>query len=244
MEIFSLADWLALGWFLLCWGGYTYFANRYRKEAVNLSQSLTEIRGSWMEAMVKREMRIADATVLGILQRTVTFFASTTIFILAGLLAVLGASDKAMQLAHALPFVAEHSQAAWELKILLMVFIFIYAFFKFSWSVRQYNFALVMFGAAPEREEESFEDYVQCSNALLTSANNSFNYGLRAYSLSMATIGWFVHPFLFMFSTAWVVAILYRREFHSRTLAAMQSAINSFKQRDNKVNASDVDEVH
>ena len=174
-------------------------------------------------------MRIADATTLGILQRTVTFFASTTIFILAGLLAVLGASDKALQLAHALPFVAQHSQSVWELKILFMIVIFIYAFFKFSWSVRQYNFALVMFGAAPELGENNTKEYADCSNELLSSANNSFSYGLRAYNFAMATIAWFIHPVIFMLATGWIVAILYRREFHSKTLAAMKMRLKPSK---------------
>jgi len=226
MSIFSPVDWVAFFWFIACWSGYTFFANRQQKRSTNISNSLSQLRSLWMRAMIERDMRIADATALGILQRTVTFFASTTIFILAGLLAVLGASDKAMKLAEAIPFVAEHSQSAWELKILLMVFIFIYAFFKFSWSVRQYNFALVIFGAAPEKDNLNSQAYATESNRLLTTANNSFNFGLRAYNFAMATIAWFVHPLLFMFSTAWVVAILYRREFHSRTLAAMQAAID------------------
>ena len=229
MGVFTLADWLSLFWLIACWGGYTYFAASQKRQRKTLSQNLASLRARWLQEMINRDMRIADATALGILQRTVTFFASTTIFILAGLLAVLGASDQALKLAHAIPFVAEHSQASWELKILLMIFIFIYAFFKFSWSVRQYNFALVMFGAAPDKNAANLDVFMQNFNELLTSANNSFNYGLRAYTFSMATIAWFIHPFLFMAATAWVLAILYRREFKSRTLAALKSAFETEK---------------
>lgn len=227
MTVFSLLDWFALIWFLLCWGGYTVFANRKAKVAANISNTLSVLRGQWMKSMLLREVRIADATSLGILQRTVTFFASTTIFILAGLLAVLGASDKAIQLANALPFVSEHSQAAWELKVLLLICIFVYAFFKFSWSVRQYNFSLVMLGAAPDEKSVDNEDFVVQANELLTSANNSFNFGLRAYTFSMATLAWLVQPYLFILCSSWVVAVLYRREFQSRTLAAMQKAVET-----------------
>lgn len=226
MEIFSLIDWLALAFFVLCWSGYTFFANRLQEKVPNISKNLSQLRGHWMRALIDRDIRIADATVLGILQRTVTFFASTTILILAGLLAVLGASDKAMKLAHALPFVAEHTQTAWELKVLVLVVVFIYAFFKFSWSVRQYNFALVVFGAAPKPEDPKSDEFADYSNELLTRANNSFNYGLRSYNYAMAVLAWFVHPFLFMLMSAWIVAILYRREFHSMSLKAMQGAIN------------------
>lgn len=229
MYIFPLVDWIALFWFLLCWAGYTSYANYQMKRVPNLSQSLTNLRGLWMTSMISRDIKIADTTALVALQRTGTFFASTTIFILAGLLAVLGASDKALRLAQALPFVAEHSQSVWETKILFMIFIFVYAFFKFTWAVRQYNFSLVMFGAAPKENTQASTQYVESSNQLLTLANKSFNYGLRAYTFSMATIAWFIHPFLFMLMATWVVAVLFRREFKSRTLAAMISAIESSK---------------
>ncbi|TQV71641.1 DUF599 domain-containing protein [Aliikangiella marina] len=225
MQIFSLLDWIALGFFLICWSGYALFASRFQEKVPNISKNLSQLRGLWMKSLIERDIRIADATTLGILQRTVTFFASTTILILAGLLAVLGASEKVMKLAQALPFVAEHTQSAWELKILVLVIIFIYAFFKFSWSVRQYNFALVIFGAAPKPGSANADEYASHSNDLLTAANNSFNFGLRSYNFAMAILAWFVHPILFMLLTAWVVAILYRREFHSRTLKAMRGAI-------------------
>ena len=227
MSIFPLTDWIALFWFLTCWVGYTIYANDKMKRVPNLSQSLTELRGLWMDTMITREIKIADVTALVALQRTGTFFASTTIFILAGLLAVLGASDKALRLAEALPFVAEHSQAAWETKLLLMILVFVYAFFKFSWAVRQYNFSLVMFGAAPDEKTKASKKFTESANQLLTLANKSFNYGLRSYTFSMAIIAWFIHPTLFILMTAWVVGVLFRREFHSRTLAAMTSALKS-----------------
>lgn len=232
MTIFPLLDWVALFWFLACWAGYTSYANFQMKRVPNLSQSLTDLRGLWMGTMITREIKIADVTALVALQRTGTFFASTTIFILAGLLAVLGASDKALRLAHALPFVAEQSQAIWETKLLFMIFIFVYAFFKFSWAVRQYNFSLVIFGAAPDENITASAQFRESANQLLTLANKSFNYGLRAYTFSMATIAWFIHPLLFIIMTAWVVGVLCRREFHSKTLAAMTSAIKSSENKD------------
>lgn len=225
MSILTIQDWVALVWFLLCWGGYTVFANHRSQNHSNISNALSALRAQWMSEMITRDVRIADVTALGILQRTVTFFASTSILILAGLLALLGASDKAIQLANALPFMAEHSQAAWEIKVLLLVCMYIYAFFKFSWSVRQYNFSVVMFGAAPASCAQNCDNYIEHANEQLTWANYSFNLGLRTYTFSMATLAWFVDPLLFIFCSAWVVAVLYRREFKSRTLAAIQKAI-------------------
>ena len=43
---------------------------------------------------------------------------------------------------------------------------------------------------------------------------------LPMYS-AMATLAWFISPWLFMLATALVVGVLYHREFHSPTLKAM-----------------------
>ena len=86
-----------------------------------------------------------------------------------------------------------------------------------------------MVGAAPEKGDKNETIYIKNTNDLLSLANKSFNYGLRAYTFSMATIAWFINPLLFIFATAWVVAILYRREFRSKTLAAMNTVIDSYK---------------
>lgn len=226
MFILSPLDWFALFWFLFCWGGYTLFTNQMMLKHPNISNTLSQLRLLWIQAMIKRNPRIADTTSLATLQKTATFFASTSIFILAGLLAVLGSSDKAIQLINALPFVVDHSQSAWEIKILLLASIFIYAFFKFSWCVRQYNFALVMFGAAPEPEAQNCDDFVKQANVLLTAANKSFSYGMRAYTFAMPALSWLVQPYLFIVASGWVVAVSYRREYKSRTLDAMLAVVN------------------
>ena len=88
-----------------------------------------------------------------------------------------------------------------------------------------------MFGAAPNCDDKNCDNYIEQANGLLLSANNSFNFGLRTYTFSMATLAWFVHPYLFIFCSAWVVAILYRREFMSRTLLAMQNAVTNLPNR-------------
>ncbi|PWK52869.1 DUF599 domain-containing protein [Pleionea mediterranea] len=226
LEFLTPFDWIALGWFTLCWLGYAIFSHRQAKQVPTIATSLSDVRGIWMHRVLAREVRIGDVTALGILQRNVTFFASTTMFILAGLLTVLGATDQVIDLTNSLPFIAENTRASFEFKLLVLVFAFVYAFFRFSWSVRQYNFAIVMLGAAPEPDapQDVQELFVVNANQILTRANDSFAHGLRAYSFAMAILSWFIHPVLFMIASSWVVAVLYRREFRSYTLKALKSA--------------------
>ena len=223
----SPSDFVALLWFICCWTAYTIYAHRAGPQHATLAKALHGVRRQWIDELLQREMRIADITALGALQRNVTFFASTTLIILAGLLTVLGATEQVIDLADTLPFVINTSRALWEIKLLLLIAIFIYAFFKFSWCVRQYNFALVMVGGAPmpDAEERKKTTFTEQFNVLLNAANQSFTIGLRSYNFALAALAWFIHPQLFIVASAAVVAILYRREFRSRSLVSMQSLL-------------------
>jgi len=215
-----LLDLIASIWFLFCWVGYTFFADRRARETLTLMSAMHEYRRLWVRELLKREVRIVDATIVGILARTVTFFASTTIFILAGLLAVFGAIDTAMAVFSELSFAVQASREVWEMKLAGLLLIFIYAFFKFTWSMRHFNYLSVMIGAAPSTEQQYSwaEDYVNRTARVSTNATNTFNRGLRAYYFGLAYLGWFLHPVVFIAATALVVGILYRREFLSRMM--------------------------
>ena len=98
------------------------------------------------------------------------------------------------------------------------------AFFKLSWAIRQLNFCSVLVGAAPKMPKENTEQYAPHINraARITSyASVNFNNGLRAYYFALAALTWFLHPWLMIAATGWVVYILYQREFRSKTLKAL-----------------------
>ncbi|BBK43255.1 hypothetical protein STVA_32750 [Allostella vacuolata] len=158
--------------------------------------------------------------------RSVTFFTSTTIFILGGLLAVLGAADRARDILQGVPFTAETSKIFWEMKILVLLVAFTYAFFKLTWSIRQFNYCCILLGAAPPPDGDAAELASCAARAarLANLAGDNFNSGLRAYYFALAALCWFVHPAMFILATIWVVLVLYRREFRSRTHAALLRA--------------------
>jgi uncharacterized membrane protein len=179
-----------------------------------------------MRRMLLRDNRIADASVIGNLERNASFFASSTLIILAGILTVLGASERAVSLLADIPMVQQASQGMSEIKLLCLALVFVYAFFTFSWCMRQYNFAAVLVGSAPmigERQVSEQERKAFASRAarVISMAANQFNFGLRSYYFGMSMLAWFVSPWLFMLMSAGVVLVLYRREFHSDVLDVM-----------------------
>jgi uncharacterized membrane protein len=215
-----ILDFSALTWFLFCWLGYTQFADRRARDKRTLMSVMHSYRIQWMQEMLQRDVRIVDSNVVMILARSATFLASTTIFILAGLLAVLGTMDTAMEVVSELRYAVQSSREVWELKMLALLLIFIYAFFKFTWSMRHFNYLSIMIGAAPSSDAlpEWSHHFAERAAKVSSNATNTFNRGLRAYYFGLAFLSWFLHPLLFIAATTVVVGVLYRREFLSRML--------------------------
>ena len=226
---FTILDGIALIWFLACWAGFGRFSKRQAASDVGLIPALRAFRVRWMERLCKREQHQADATLLGNLLRGALFFASTTVFILGGLVALLGTAPRITEVVRQLPFSPPFSVWVWEAKVLILIYVFIYAFFKFSWSAWQYNALSIVVGASPDPREppEFTQRYIEAASGLAALAGESFNRAIRAYYFSMAAVTWFLHPLAMILTTTWVTYVLYRREFSSATLTALKAANSS-----------------
>lgn len=223
-----LLDIVALVFFIATWMGYSKFAEQQYDKVPNLMYIMDQMRLRWMQKILTRHNRIADASLIGNLLRSISFFANTSIFILIGLITVLGYSESAIDMINAIPFAVTASIFAWEMKIFTLIIIFIYAFFKFTWSLRQYNYCCILAGAAPMPDEtpEEHEAYANRAGRVIMNAGKHFNMGMRAYYFGLAAISWFLHPVLFMAVTALVIAITYRREFRSHTMIDLAKLSN------------------
>jgi uncharacterized membrane protein len=219
---FTWLDVAACVWFFVWWIGYARFANWHSRSVPSLQSVMKQYRRDWWVRVLERELRMIDTSIVANLSNSSTFFASTTLLILGGLLALLGTTEKVSAVIQGLPFQRHTSEGGWEIKIMLLVGIFVYAFFKFTWSLRQFNMASVMIGAAPPvpRHAEDEASYINRGARMSHLASEHFNYGLRAYYFSMAALAWLLNGWFFMGTTAWVVLILYWREFRSTTLLA------------------------
>lgn len=220
----TLIDTAAVAGFIALWAGYTYFAEHSPVARGNLIDGMAARRREWILAMLKRDNRMVDIQIVNALLRSGRFFASTAILVIAGLLAVLGASEQAIEFVMELPFTVSTSREVWEAKVLFMILVFIYAFFKFVWSTRQYNYCAILIGAA--RPSSDLPDDIEAAArpvaTLASLAAKHANRGIRAYYFGLAALGWFVHPWVFLGAAIWVVLVLYRREFRSRTMRLIQ----------------------
>lgn len=220
----TLLDTIALIFFIICWYGYAAFAEHEKQRVRSLVHVTNQYRQQWMRELLKRETRTMDSIMIGNLLRSITFFANTAIFILFGLVTLLGYQDRVSGIISSIPFAQTGSDFMWEIKIFLLIMIFVYAFFKHTWSLRQYNYAGIFVVAAPGPKErmDEHEELIRRGTALVANAAKHFNLGLRAYYFGLAVLGWFIHPIGFIITTILVVFVTYRREFRSNTLANLR----------------------
>lgn len=226
-QLLPWADWLALFGFFGGWVGYAVFARRRSLTRPSILASSNRVRRQWMLQSTRREVRVLDGLVVQNLSASASFFASTTILIIGGLLAVLGTTEAASDLVREIPFAARTSLLVFDFKLAVLAAVFVYAFFRFTWSIRQYSMGALLVGAAPEAadfEEAQREAFADRAGRLMGMAAETFNDGLRAYYLSFAAVSWFVSPWAMLAATAAVIWVLYQREFRSEVLKLLESA--------------------
>lgn len=180
-----------------------------------------------MEQILSRDVRIPDLNMVAIFERNCTFFASSSLLIIAGILSIFGYSSEIALVAEG--FFIPTSASKVSTVLLLVLVIFVYSFFVFTWSMRQFGFGGLMILSAPlpntrkyNRQEK--KDFADHAARIIDLAATHFNYGLRAYYFALAALCWVGGPFALMIATALVVLVLYRREFKSRSLKALVRA--------------------
>jgi uncharacterized membrane protein len=227
LRLLPLTDWLGLAFFFATWAGYAVFARRRARTRPSFLGSSNRVRRQWMLQTTHREVRVLDGIVVQQMSGTASFFASTTILIIGALVAVIGSTEKASDLVREIPFAARTSVLVFDFKLMVLAAIFVYAFFRFTWSIRQYSAGVLLVAAAPEAtaiiDEAQRQSFADRAGRVMGLAAESFNDGLRAYYMSFAAVSWFVSPWAMVAATAAVIWVLYQREFRSDVLLALES---------------------
>ena len=217
-------DTLAVSFFVIEWVTYGFTLEHTAYGRNSLSSRMNAYREVWARRLLDREARMVDMQVVISLQTGTAFFASTSLLAIGGGLALLRATNDALAVLSKLPVDMSPSPALWEMKCVGLILIFIYAFFKFAWSYRLFNYVAIMVGAMPlttERDTPEAEAHVLRTARLFESAGRHFNRGQRAFFFALGYLGWFVSPWVLFFTTALVVVVTWRRQFASNAWRAM-----------------------
>jgi uncharacterized membrane protein len=221
-SILPVVDMIALAIFLAAMTGYRLASGRAGGASTNsLIGAIQRQRVAWMLNMSRRDNRTIDVILLSSLGQGNAFFASTTAIAIGGIAALLGSGERAQLILERLPLVAKTSAILWECKLLLIMAIFIFAFFKFAWAFRLSHYAQIMIGATPilaEGNAAACDAHAERTAALAGLSAEHANGGLRAFYYAFAALAWFFHPLALIVATFWILLILARRDYFSRSL--------------------------
>ena len=151
------------------------------------------------------------------------FLVSVILFSLGGLFALLGTIDKGAEVVQSLPFAARSSEQLVEIKALSLTLVFVHAFLRFTWSLRQFNLVNIVIGAYPSQRDHLVADDRMIDQAarLNELAGANFTQGLRTYYFAIPLLLWLVNPWFLVIGAFVITAASYWMEFRSATVGAL-----------------------
>jgi uncharacterized membrane protein len=215
---FHLLDGIAVLIFAASWLGFGLLVDRSPLHRRTLTYAMNKQRRRWMEAMAARDNRIADTAIMGGLQNGTAFFASASLLAIGAAFSLLGATDQVLAMMRDLQLAAAVTRGEWEAKTLGLAAIYAYAFFKFGWSYRLFNYTSILIGATPsaaERDTPQSRQAVTDAAEMNILAGRHFSLGLRAFFFSVGYMGWFAHAWGLIGLTLVIVGVLGVRQFGS-----------------------------
>lgn len=208
-------DWTAAIFILLAWAVIGWRIEHPSLKKPSVSVIIAEYRRDWMRAFQKRDNRIFDAQMIGHLRQGTSFFASTSILAIGGVLALVGNIDPLRGVAEEFTDAKPTPEFVWQLKLLMVAFFLVFAFLRFVWAHRLFGYTAVVMGALGEIDEPDGMHKAMQAADLNIRASINFTRGLRCMYFALGALAWIAGPYALFVATSLVSVVLWRREFNS-----------------------------
>jgi uncharacterized membrane protein len=217
---FNLA---ALLFFAVCWLGYQPLLRLVSRGGAGVINSdMTVVRIAWMRNMAGRENRFMDGQLLGHALSSASFFASSNLILIAAAAGALFGGEGAFRSASSLVVLQTSTRLLFEGQLALILVTLARGLLDFMWAIRQMNYCLAAFGAAPlVSGAEDQARYGEAAARLLNPALSAFNSGVRAYYFALAAAAWLFGAWAFIAATAGAVTLLLWRQRRSPAAGAI-----------------------
>ena len=210
---------IALGIFALAWVVHSWLIEKSRWHKRTFAYFMEQARRDWILNMSRRDLRMIDTSIMTGLQSGTGFFASTSLFAIGASFTLLGSADRFMTLSEELPIFMADSKAWFEFKAIGLMLIYAYAFLKFGWAYRLFNYTSILMGTVPmttqEVPKEELDASVRKAVEMSIEAAREFNRGQRAFFIAIAYLGWFLGNAFFIGSSLIIFAMMITRQFAS-----------------------------
>jgi uncharacterized membrane protein len=168
-----------------------------------------------MHVFVHRDPRIFDSQILASLRQGTSFFASTCIFAIGGVLALAKNTDPLVGVAQEVTAVTTPALII-QMKLAFVALFLTNAFLKFVWANRVFGYCAVMMAAVPnDPNDPGAHPKAQQAAELNIRAAMNFNRGLRALYFALGALAWLLGPIPLMIAATVVIWVVWSREFAS-----------------------------
>lgn len=221
LSLLSPLDIGAAAFLLLAWFAIGWIVENPPASRPSVSMLMDSYRQEWLNAALERDNRIFDAQIVVSLRQGTSFFASTSLFALGAVLALIGNTDPLEGVARELT-AKEEPLIVYQVKLIAVVLFLTHAFLRFAWSNRMFGYASVMLAALPN-DPKAKNGKLRARQAceLNKRATLNFNRGMRSIYFALATIAWLLGPIALMLATAFTLGFLWEREFMSGARRAL-----------------------
>lgn len=211
--------------FAATWLGYEPVMSMLGARRGTINSDLAAIRGAWMMRMLAREGRITDSNLIGHVLSSAGFFASTNLLLIAAATGLLFGGDQTLTRLDGLALMAPAPKWVLELKITLVVITLARGLLDFIWAIRQLNYCVTLFGAAPEASDTGrHARFAQAIAGVLNPALAAFNRGVSAYYFALAAAAWLIAGWAMALGGLASFALLAWRQLHSDAANATRRA--------------------
>jgi uncharacterized membrane protein len=212
----------ALTLFIVCWLGYEPLLKALaRHQGGVINTDMTVIRTAWMRNMAARDNRFIDAQLLGHALSSASFFASSNLILIAAASGALFGGERTFRSVSNLVVIQTSSRLLFEAELSLVLVALARGLLDFVWSIRQMNYCLAAFGAAPLGHELNQQRYGEAAARLLNPALSAFNKGVRSYYFALAAAAWLFGPIACIAATLGATTLLLWRQRTSRAAHAI-----------------------
>ena len=215
LSLLSALDWGVAAFLVAAWSLLGWFIEHPPKNRPSVTVLMSQKRRDWMRVFIHRDPRIFDSQILASLRQGTSFFASTCIFAIGGVLALAKNADPLIGLAQEVTAVTSPVFTV-QLKLAFVALFLTNGFLKFVWSNRVFGYCAVLMSAVPNdpTDPECIPLAGQAAELNIRAAMN-FNRRLRSMYFALGALAWLLGPIPLLAAAVAVIWVVWSREFAS-----------------------------
>ena len=191
-------------------GGYYFFLNlKVRKNPTYTIHGVNALaRALWVEHVMRNNAK--DVMAVQTLRNWVmgaSLMASTAALLIIGTLTLSGQAENISHSWHILSLGGSHATELWIIKVMLLLVVFLVAFFAFAMSVRLANHVVFMVNVPNQDAHHNLSP--KAVGKRLQRSGNMFAIGMRAFFFAIPLVFWLFGPYFLLMSSIGLVIALY-----------------------------------